>query len=125
MGDGFRDACDAAADRLEALIGNGDEDATFDMEDMRLLFVGLDVDRDSYRDIAHTIEAEYGTPVIETLAEALEADHDRFALGYIVGRRLSEALRGAFTLGVLIGELHRESTIKREATSDDDREDTP
>jgi hypothetical protein len=55
----------------------------------------------------------------EAAINRLDAEADHFQVGYVVGQRLSAALSGAFAMGVLVGELHREQTIKREATSDD------
>jgi hypothetical protein len=117
MGKDFSDATEAACARLEAIMG-GQHDAIVDFRTMQLAFVGLDIDREQFTEIADSVSEEYGTPVITALAQALESETGRFELGYIVGQRLSSALAGAFSLGVLCGELHREATIKREATSE-------
>jgi hypothetical protein len=118
MPDGFSQATEAAINRLDALM-DGEAQAIVDFGTMQLAFVGLDIDRETFSDIAGTVSLEYGSPVIDTLAECLRAEADHFQVGYVVGQRLSAALSGAFAMGVLVGELHREQTIKREAASDD------
>jgi hypothetical protein len=117
MGEDFSDATEAAMDRLEALM-TGEHRAVVDFRRMQLAFVGLDIDRHQFSDVASSVSLEYGTPVIEALAEALHAEASHFQVGYVVGQRLSAALSGAFAMGVLVGELHREQTIKKEATSE-------
>ena len=119
MPEHFSEAVDAACDRIEAVLGGAAGVAAF--ERMRLAFVGLDIDHDEYREVSDRVSLRYGEPVIQALGEALAADSDHFAVGYHVGRRLSQALAGAFAMGVLAGELHRERTIRdeRKAASDD------
>ena len=118
MREDFTAATEAACARLDALM-DGEQAATMDFEQMALAYVGLDVDPQAFRHTAGDVSLHFGEPVIDALSDALRAQAGHFDIGYIVGQRLSAALSGAFALGVLVGELHRESTIKREAASDD------
>lgn len=111
MPEGFAVAVEAACDRLEALLGE-DERAVIGYEHVRLAFVGFDIDHEHFRSIADEIGVQYGTPVIDTLADALNEDASHFQIGYLVGQRLAQALNGVYTLGVLCGELHREQEVQ-------------
>lgn len=112
MPERFSEAVDAACDRIEAVLAG--EAGVASLEQIRLAFVGLDIDHREYRDVSDRVALYYGEPVIQALAEALTAESEHFQVGYVVGHRLSQALAGAFAMGVLAGELHRERTIRDE-----------
>jgi hypothetical protein len=118
------EALEALTGRLEALTGDGTIYAGRDR--LALAFVGLDLDVGELIDTGTHVIDPYAASIISASTEAwerLDTDEemtaaDVFSVGAGYGQHVGRNILGAFCVGVLLGELHRQRTIEREATSD-------
>jgi hypothetical protein len=115
-------ALEAADQRLSALLGG--ETAQVGPQEIALMFVGLDMDAPELLSIGRDAVADYSANIIRAAIAAWEAldegDGDPmevFAAGARFGSLVDAQTLGAFVIGVLLGELHRQKAIEREATS--------
>lgn len=113
----------AANERIAAATGQDPEggvNARVSDSVARLAFSGLDVDTDELREMTVAAAGDYATALEPGFLHAVDAvaraedPGEVLQAGYEYSRDLMSALMGAMTIGVLVGELHRQAEHDRE-----------